>query len=271
MRKYLYAGAVASGFLLLSASPAHADVLPGPASAQQRDDGGLGGLLGSAGGLDPAGGLNLNNPLGGSQLIDVRPGDNTPDVTGAAGNILPAEGNVPAARTGLGKPGDRSGRQNGNSAGRVRPAAGEALPVPGGGLPTGVLGGLPVGNLLGGGLPLIGGLLPDGRTPAISGMGADQESGLLDGGLPLLGGLGGLLPTSSAMRMLPAFSGMPAGGTAVPAGDQPRTKPAARPAADPAVTNDARLHEEPTDPEGKAGRRTFSGGRPVAGADPDYK
>ena len=26
-----------------------------------------------------------------------------------------------------------------------------------------------------------------------------------------------------------------------------------------------------TDPEGKAGRRTFSGGRPVAGADPDYK
>src|SRR5689334_5438820 len=78
MRKWFYAGAVVGGFLLLGAAPAQADVVPAPA----------GGLLGSLGGgatqglgLDPAGGLNLASPLDGSSLMDVKPGQNSADLT----------------------------------------------------------------------------------------------------------------------------------------------------------------------------------------------
>jgi hypothetical protein len=46
-----------------------------------------------------------------------------------------------------------------------------------------------------------------------------------------------------------------------------QAKPAA---ADPAIANDHRLHEEPTDPEDKSDTRPFSGGRPIAGLDPDF-
>jgi hypothetical protein len=258
MRRYLYAGAVAGGFLLMSAAPAYADVLPAPAGAQQ-DAGALGGLLGSTGGLDPAGGLRISDPLGGSgSLLDVKPGDNSADVPGAAGNVLPAQDGVPAARTGLGGAGDRTAQHP------ARPAT-EDLPAVGGGLPVS---NLPISNLLGGGLPLIGSLMPNGPTAGLSR--ADQESGLLGGDLPLLGGL---LEGPNA-PVAPAVSGLPAGGTDVPAAQDPaRTKPAAvKPAEDPAIANDARLHEEPTDPEGKGGnRRAFSDGRPVAGVDPDYK
>jgi hypothetical protein len=163
--------------------------------------------------------------------------------------------------------------------------AGGGLPgIGGGGLPGtggGGLGGLPLADLLGGGLlgggllgggPLGGGLA-DGRMPA---MATGQESGLLGDNLPLLGGL---LPISS-VRTLPALSGMPAGGTAVPAADNPAnydpvtdpaTDQAADPAGDLATADDARLHEEPADPEGKAGQRKFSGGRPVAGVDTEYR
>ena len=176
MRKYLYAGAVAGGFLLLGAAPAYADVVPAPQGAQQADvqqpdGGGLGGLL------DPANGVGLDQPLGGSPLIDVNPGDNS--VLPQDGSALPAEDGVPAARTGFGTPGDRPHGQHGN---RPLPAAdvvGQTLPgglplsggglplANGGGLPSGALSQLPVGHLLGGGLPLLGGgLLPDGRTPA---------------------------------------------------------------------------------------------------------
>lgn len=266
MRKYLYAGVVAGCFLLLGAAPAYADAVPAPHAAQAADgqqpdgSGPLDGLL------DPANGLSLDQPLGGSPLIDVNPGDNS---------LLPHQDGEPAARTGFGT----AGAQERHT--RPRPNGSLPLPVSGGGLPTGALSQLPIGQLLGGGLPLIGGLLPDGQSP-IGGLTRSQEAGLLDGGLPLLGGLGGLgglLPASN-VRTLPALSGLPAGGTAIddqpvqarparikPAKSEPaRPQPAATP-ADPATANDARLHEEPTDPAD----RTFSTGRPVAGQDPEYR
>jgi hypothetical protein len=246
MRKYLYAGAVAAGFLLLGAAPVYADVQPAPAGAQ-------GGLL------DPADGIDLGNPLGGSPLLNVDPGDNS---------IFPRDA-VPPARTGFGQASSDAAK---------RPAAAEsdgtreAPPVAGDGVPTGSLSQLPVANLFSGGIPVVGGLLPNGRSPL--GSRADQESGLFDNGLPLLGGFGGMLPGDST-RTRPAVSGMPAGGTALPAGDQVaparpgrdtpnQAKPGKpKPATvDPAIANDHRLHEEPTDPEDTP--RPFSSGRPVA-------
>ncbi|GAA3931356.1 hypothetical protein [Actinoplanes auranticolor] len=267
MRKWFYAGAVVGGFLLLGAAPAQADVVPAPAGGL------LGSLSGSAGqglgaaqglGLDPAGGLNLASPLGGSPLMGVKPGQNSADLTGpAAGG--PAQG---AARTRTREADDPAGR---------RPARGSApadLPVIGGrgsgltggsargnvdgdrttvadgqsrgGPRTGALGNLIPANLLGGGL-LGGGLTPDGRTaPA----GQPRESALFDGGVPLLGGLGGLLPANEAPRTLPATgddapTGMPAGGTDV----------------DPAVVDPALVDPAPAAPadgrpgqDGKAGK-----------------
>jgi len=191
MRKWLFAGAVVGGFLLLGVAPAQADVVPVP----------VGGLLSAVGdgaqraGLDPAGGLNLENPLGGSPVVNVKPGQNSPDVTGAASTLT---GQAPESAP----PADRT------------PPAGRGprdLPV----VPDSLLNGLLGGGLLG------NGLLPDGRVPAAG----PRESALFDGGLPLLGGLGGLLPANEAPQTLPAapaVSGMPAGGTAV---DQPAQDP----------------------------------------------
>jgi hypothetical protein len=270
MRKYLFAGAVAGGLLLLGAAPAHADDLPVPGGTQS---GLLGGLLNPAGGVNPADGLNLEGPLGG-ELVDVRPGQNTPDLTGPTGLARPAPDGRPVARTGLGDP--RADRTPEDTRPGGRPAAdpgGDALPQTGGGVPA--LADLPVRDLLGGGLPLIGGLMPDGRGDAsVTG----RESGLLEQGL--LGGLGGLLPVR------PAINGMPLDGTPVPAGTVPvDTDPApADPApatADPTPVvstpapsgpgDDAqRLQEEPLD-EGAGGGRTFSDGRPVAGEDAEYR
>src|ERR1044072_6894067 len=103
MRKYLYAGAVAGGFLLLGAAPAHADVQPAPAGAQQ--DAGVGGLLGSTGGLDQPGRLRIPDATGGSgTLLDVKPGNNSADVPG---NVDQARDGIPA-RTGLGAAADRN-------------------------------------------------------------------------------------------------------------------------------------------------------------------
>ena len=287
MRNYLYAGAVAGCFLLLGAAPAQADVLPAPQGAQQDTQQPDGGGLGL---LDPANGLNVGQPLGGSPLIDVNPGDNS--VLPQDGSVLPARDGAPAARTGFGTPGDHgtTHAQRALPAADVvgqalpggLPVAGGGLPLSGGGLPTGPLSQLPIGQVLGGRLPLIGGLLPNGQSP-FAGMTQSQEAGLLDGGLPLLGGLGGLLPSSN-VRSLPALSGLPGGGTAIneqpaqarparikPAKSEPtRPRPAVAPATDPATTSDTRLHEEPTDPVGRAGTRTFSTGRPVAGVDPEF-
>jgi hypothetical protein len=263
MRKYLFAGAVVVGGLLLAA-PAHADDQPAPAG------GVLGGLLNPAGGIDPTDGLDLESPLGGD-VVAVKPGTNSPDLTGAAGDALRAPDGRPAARTGLGaQPANRTraGSVLGRGGAAQKAAAvGEGLPTPGG-LPA--LGNLPVGDLLGGGLPPIRGLMPDGRAPFA--VPVARESGLLGGGGPLLGGLGGLLPDdqAQALRALdetPGTSGMPADGTPVPAGEPGPSIP-----ADSAGPGDdsKRLHEEPLDGEAKS-RRTFSDGRPVAGEDPEYR
>lgn len=278
MKKYLFAAAAAGGLLLFAGAPAHADVLPAPAGSQS---GLLGGLIDPAGNVSPANGLSLDNPLGG-KLVDMKPGSNGVDLQDS--NILPRE-NGPAARTGLGgaKPSDerpsRPVRTTGQSTTRP-PAA--PLPVAGGG----PLGSLPVSNLLGGGLPLIGGLMPSGRaTTTATG---NTESGLLGGGVPLLGGLGGLLPEDSPTTLPadaddPVASGMPGGGTDVP----PATTPGGSDTTDPVMTDppvnaaptapgtagpgdDAkRLQEEPIDSEASNGRK-FSDGRPVAGTDPDF-
>jgi hypothetical protein len=271
MRKYLFAGAVAGGLLLLGGAPAHADDQPAPAG------GVLGGLLNPAGGVDPTGGLDLDSPLGG-KVVKVKPGTNSPDLTGAVGDAVPASDGRPMARTGLGdQPANRTPARAATGGGAAKPAlpaadvVSEALPTPGG-VPA--LGDLPVGNLLGGGLPLIGGLMPDGRTP--SAVPAVRESGLLGGGVPLLGGL---LPDDTA-RTLPAFgetpdaSGMPGGGTPVPADDTTRPAVDEPPASTPADAgpgdDTTRLHEEPVDDEAKS-KRPFSDGRPVAGEDTEYK
>ncbi|RSM46536.1 hypothetical protein DMB66_49440 [Actinoplanes sp. ATCC 53533] len=99
MRKWFYAGAVAGGFLLLGAAPAQADVVPAPAGGL------LGSLSGGQGlddqglGLDPAGGLNLASPLGGSPLMDFKPGRNSADFD-RAGRGCPVEGRRPYASGG---------------------------------------------------------------------------------------------------------------------------------------------------------------------------
>ncbi len=245
MRKYLYAGAIAGGLLLLGAAPAYADAT---------GTGGTGGPNSSSTGgpPGPGGHFKLHRPLGHAKVLDVKPGTNDPDVAGATGTLLPQSrgGQLPAARTGLGGARDASplsAAQPVTGAARsVLPgtAETEGLPgglggglsgppvaggLPGGGLPVAGGGGLPVG---GGGLPVGGGGLPiSGGGLPISGGGA-QESGLAPADLPLLGGgLGGLLPF--AMPRTSAFDGLPAGGTGV--------------------------------------GRQFSSGRPVAGTDPDFK
>ena len=259
MRKYLIVAAAAGGLLLLGGAPAYADDNPAPA--------------GLVGGLDPAGGLSLDSPLGDSPLVDVKPGKNSvpaapqtpsvrslPTVPSSATGVSSSENDLPGARTGLG------------GAAPDLPAAevvGGALPQSGGG----PLGALPVGNLLGGGRSLIGGLLPNGQVPLAPA--TARESGLLGEGAPLLGGLGGLgglLPPSTGAADRDV-TGMPAGGTAV---DPPATGPApaspatAAPAGAGPGDDRKRLHEEPIDNEASGGR-TFSDGRPVAGTDPDYQ
>ncbi|AGZ46466.1 hypothetical protein [Actinoplanes friuliensis] len=187
MRKWFYAGAVVGGFLLLGAAPAHADVIPAPA----------GGLLSSVagGGLDPAGGLNLESPLGGtSQLMNVKPGQNSADFQGSApavSNVLPQ--------------GSPLSQESDEPAGR-RPGAGAApadLPIVGGltGGGSGSSGGL--GGLTGGGssggLGGVSGGGSGGGTGGLSGGGSGSGLGGLTGGGAgggAGGGLTGLVPAN---------------------------------------------------------------------------
>src|SRR5688572_24922936 len=86
MRKWFYAGAVVGGFLLLGAAPAQADEVPTPVGGLLSS---LGGSSGDPGlGLDPAGGLNLESPLGGAPLVDVQPGQNSADLSRPATDPL---------------------------------------------------------------------------------------------------------------------------------------------------------------------------------------
>jgi hypothetical protein len=274
MRKWFYAGAVVGGFLLLGAAPAQADLVPAPA------DGLLPSANGQGIGLDPAGSLNLESPLGGaSRLVSIRPGQNSADLQGAGSSLsdmLPSDGSLlrePVAQernTHLAPAGLPLAR-TGASAGGV---TGRRMGQLSGGLPTNSLTGLIPSGLLGGGL-LGGGLLSSAGSP--------RESTLFDGGLPLLGGLGGLMPVNETPDTDPAddqaVTGMPAGGTAVdPATADPATVDPATvdPATvDPAIdepVRDPRVHEEPIDDEASGGKRAFSeGGRPIAGEDEDFK
>jgi hypothetical protein len=267
MRKYLYAGAIAGGLLLLGAAPAYADTTsPDPASGQS---GSTSGILGHDGHLQ------LDNPLGDAKVLDIKPGSNTPDVTGAAGrlpaartglgqardssplsaaapvtgaarSVLPGTADTEALPGGLGGGGGLSGLPvvGGLLGGGLPVAGGGGLPVGGGGLPVGG-GGLPVGGG-GGGLPIVGGGgLPVGGGGLPIGGGGAQESGLAPADVPLLGGgLGGLLPF--AMPQTSAFNGLPAGGTAVDqraASDQASGQASDRPAG----TAPADASTDPTD------------------------
>lgn len=278
MRKLSYAGAViAGGIFLFGASPAQADLLPGTGTAEQQTDEQLARMLGQSDGV------SLSNPLGYSSLQDtavgksplmqVKPGQNTPNVT----PVLPGEHatepqpELPAADVVGG-----TLRQN--------PASVPARPLPVRKLPVGEL---PVRDLIGGGLPLLGGLLPggllpDGRTPDAGARPTTRQAELFDGGMPLLGGLGGVLPPNTLRRDQsagdsPDTTGLPAGGTTVVPAAAPGTAPAsplpgaAEPKPRPAATpDDPRLHEEPIDGEASR-RRPFSpDGRPIAGIDPEY-
>jgi hypothetical protein len=113
-------------------------------------------------------------------------------------------------------------------------------------------------GLFGGGLPLFGGLLPNGGFPSPTWQRVESS----DGSVPLLGGVlpldtePGRLPTGKK----PTPTGLPAGGKKVPA----KPKPAA-------AIDDPRLLEEPLDTDEPDPRPFSSGGRPIAGIDEDYK
>ena len=270
MRKLWYAGAaVASGILLFAASPARADVLPGgtgPDSQAALLPGNsiappVGDLLSGAGGwavtrgqaalsdagraamtgagtaagqarngLDrvrrPTNGIRMTVPLDGSRpLTRFKPGADSPDL---ASGLLPhrrSASDLPAADV-----------------------VGGALPQPG------RVGGGLLGGLLGGGLPLLPGLMPDGQQTfdrpdgqqAFDPRQRSTES--FDGGLPLLGGLGGNLPANSLPQTLtggtvPDVTGLPSGGMTVLAPASP-VKPSA--AATPAYTGSAPARPAPS-------------------------
>ena len=283
MRKLWYAGAaVASGLILFAASPARADdqpstpqLLPGNSVAPPFGDllSGAGGYAlnsvrgagstamsgastatASAGqeaknGLDrvrrPTNNLHVTVPLDGSRpLTRVRPGTNSPAVLPRSARELPPAG-----------------------------VTGPLLPQSSVNDSDGLLGGM----------PLLGGLLPNGQLqpafdPAFDASSLDRPTMGETESLPMLGGL---LPDPS----VPNVSGLPAGGMAVlapavsghhrakPATDPSSTDPSAPSVSTPAAADssapvDPRLNEEPIDPS----ERTFSPDtRPVAGVDQQYK
>ena len=300
MRKSWYAGAaVAGGILLFGAAPAQADLLPGTGTAEQQADERLTDLLGRTNGItvDPLGHSSLNNtPAGQNPLLQYRSGRNTPELD----RVLPGEPrpSLPAANV-VGGALRRPSAARPHDHRPVRDLPVRRFPIRS----------LPLFGI--GGLPLLGGLLPDGGRGIADDRTTTRQAEMFDGGMPLLGGLGGLLPVNEAPRTLPAraepdTSGMPAGGTAVRPG---RTKPghtksarSATPATTPAATaatpaaseppavadpaaatdkpapqptatpDDPRLHEEPIDDETTEQRRPFSAdGRPIAGIDEEYR
>jgi hypothetical protein len=305
VRKLWYAGAVVAGgiFLLGAAGPAQADLLPGSGTAEQQADEQLASLLGQSNGVNVDNPLQYSTlgttPVGSTPLMQFKAGNNTPDLnpvlpgkTATAESKADGKSDLPAADVVGG-----TLRQHGNN---VALSRFDMQPPP--------LQNSSVPNLLGGGLPLIGGLLPSGGTPSLlQQQPTARQAEAFDGGLPLLGGLGGLLPVNHMPKTGdgPDTTGMPAGGMAVlPAATAPSfaadQTPAAAPSAGasaPAVAapaastgasapasadsdqpstdaapDDPRLHEEPVDGESGTPRRAFSpDGRPVAGVDQQYK
>ncbi|MFI7542923.1 hypothetical protein [Actinoplanes sp. NPDC049599] len=275
MRKWFYAGAVVGGFLLLGAAPAQADVVPAPAGGLLSP---LGGGSGNPGlGLDPAGGLNLQNPLGGAPMMDVQPGRNSADLSGPATDALsepagrrPAAGSAPAelpllggltggdssgggasganlggafygggaSGAGLGGAFSGGGASGAGLGGAFSGGGASGAGLGGAGQPGGGLGTLVPADLLGGGL-LGNGLLGGGLTPdgRPAAAWAPRESALFEGGVPLLGGLGGLLPANETPRTLPATGD-----------DTPAGMPAGGTPVDPALIDPALIDPAPADP-----------------------
>jgi hypothetical protein len=250
VRKLWYAGAaVASGVLLLAASPARADVLPGDTGTDSQAallPGNsiappVGDLLSGAGGwavtrgdatLSDAGQAAMtggNDALTGAGTAAGQARDGLDRVRRPTNGIrmtVPLDGSRPLTRLkpGANSPDLASGLLPNEKTGPELPSAdvvGGTLPRPArmlGGLPLG--GGLLGGGFLGG-LPLLGGLTADGQQTfdaAQRPTAAQSES--FDGGLPLLGGLGGMLPANPLRRSVPGgtvpdLTGLPGGGMTI--------------------------------------------------------
>src|SRR4051794_7433493 len=183
MRKLFYAGAAFVGgiFLFGAASPAHADLLPGTGTAEQQADQRLDDLLGRADSITLENPLRYSTlkdtPVGKAPVMQFKAGQNgadlsqvVPDRPEAAGEERP--GRLPAAQVvgALERPGSML-QPDTDMPVRLGQSPFDQLPsndLPGNDLPTGDLptGQLPIDNLLGGGLPLIGGLLPSGGDAA---------------------------------------------------------------------------------------------------------
>ncbi|WP_433298688.1 hypothetical protein ACQP2F_44155 [Actinoplanes sp. CA-030573] len=245
MRKFWYAGAVVAGGVLLfgAAAPAQADLLPGTATAEQQADEQLAGLLGQSNGVNVDNPLQYSTlgttPIGSTPLMQFKSGQNTPDLNPV----------LPGADTDTGA----AARESGQDTRPTLPAAdvvggtlhqqGNSVALQRFNMQPAPLRNLPISNLLGGGLPLLGGLLPDGGTPGVMQRSAAPREAF-DGGVPLLGGLGGLLPANEVPRGGdgPDTTGdaLPAGGMAIlPAATAPGFGQAAQPAAGQAAAGQA--------------------------------
>jgi hypothetical protein len=217
VRKLWFAGAVvAGGFVLFGATPAQADLLPGTGTAEQQTDERLADLLGRSNGVNVENPLRYstlgNTPIGSQPVMQFQAGQNSPDLNA----VLPGES---------------------ADAKRPRPPAADVV---GGALQRHTGAGpvrrldwphLPLQQFFG--LPLFGGMLPDGGWPSALQQPTMRQAEAFDGGMPLLGGLGGLLPVNELPRTAPSggkpdTSGLPAGGvTVVPAAGNPAAGPAA--------------------------------------------
>ena len=272
MRKLWYAGAaVAGGILLFGAAPAQADLLPGTGTAEQQADERLTDLLGRTNGItvDPLGHSSLNNtPAGQNPLLQYRSGRNTPELD----RVLPGEPrpSLPAADV----VGGALRRPSASRPHDHRPV--HDLPIR-----QFPIRSLPLFGI--GGLPLLGGLLPDGGRGIADDRTTMRQAEMFDGGMPLLGGLGGVLPVNEAPRTLPAraepdTSGLPAGGTAVrpgggtkPGSGAKRTR-STRPATTPSATAATPAASEPpagTGPAAAQDRPARPGPAPQPTATPD--
>src|SRR4051794_12351789 len=282
VRKMWWASAVvAGGIILLGTAPAQADpLLPGTADAQQQTNNALNYVLNKTNGMV----VSTEDPFGAGSPVGVQPGDNSTGVPSALSRENP----------GAPRPALPAADVVGGALPRPAGAAG-ALPLrrlPIRRLPIGTM------NLVGGGLPLLGGLLPDGGTPSLAERPTKSQAESFDGGIPLLGGLGGVPPVNSLPGTdVPDVAGLPGGGvlvldpaeaprrpaapsaaptTAAPAVAAPADPASSAPAAtaapvSSATPDDPRLHEEPVDGEASHRRAFTPDGRPVAGVDQQYK
>jgi hypothetical protein len=224
VRKMWWASAVvAGGIILFGTAPAQADpLLPGTADAQEQTNNALNYVLNKTNGMV----VSTEDPMGPGSPVRLQAGDNQ---TG-----------LPAALP----------RENAGAPGPDLPAAdvvGGALARPAGGAGARPIGNLPIRrlpigtlDLIGGGLPLLGGLLPDGGTPSLAARPTTWQAESFDGGLPLLGGLGGVAPVNSLPRSLPGtdvpdVAGLPGGGLLVVDPAKAPGRPAAPSAAPTAV------------------------------------